>query len=78
MRKLLIIGIIAISSSLTFAQTNTLKTDTINPKIEQIQKAEIQPRDVSEKIDKQEKNKKTNPQETNKVNSNATINRRKK
>lgn len=79
MRKtILFIIAFAMSSVVSFAQTNTTKTDTINKKVVNLKLAKVQPVDVSEKNVQQKTNTKTNPEEATNANSNATINRRKK
>jgi hypothetical protein len=80
MKNFYLFAIVVSISSITFAQSNNVKNDTLKEKVIKLEKAPIQPKEVSKSNIQQkevEETKKTNPENINSGNNKATINRRK-
>jgi len=80
MKKLYLFAIIVFISTITFAQNNNVKNDTLKEGVVKLEKAPIQPKDVSKSTNQKEqvvkRAKKSNPENINSGANNAVINRK--
>ena len=73
MKKLFLFGVFILISVLTFAQQEASNNDTVRVKL---QKAKVQPRDVSKKNVEVKETNKTNPEKIQSGNKETIINRK--